>query len=202
VLKNITSSTTTALTALGRRKLRGARFKGVMVTQIMDIKMDNIVSSALAELATNLAALTVKGTVTSISTKVKAIQNEKDLEAVKNSYDEIINELLSEREEAVRIAQIYKSELDRYQISDDDIKHLHNTVGRVLQILQGLSPTTDMENFDQFKDLINIDTLKAMQLLGFNYKQAIGEPLTNICAEKINSLVKPLPKKTNNAKRK
>ncbi len=93
--------------------------------------MDNFVGAVLSELSASLTALTVKGTVTAVSTKIKAIQYKKDIEAVRNSYDEIVNELLSEREEAVRIAQIYKSELDRYQISDDDINHLHATVGRV-----------------------------------------------------------------------
>ena len=44
------------------------------------------------------------------------------------TYDGIINELSNEREEAVRIAQAYKSELDKVVISDDDIAHLHNTV--------------------------------------------------------------------------
>ena len=33
-------------------------------------------------------------------------------------YDEIINEILQEREDVVRIAQTYKSELDRIVISD------------------------------------------------------------------------------------
>lgn len=32
-----------------------------------------------------------------------------------------------------------------------------------------------------------MDTLKTMQLLGFNYKAAIGEPLTQICAKAITS---------------
>lgn len=31
-------------------------------------------------------------------------------------------------------------------------------------------------------------TLKTMQLLGFNYKAAIGEPLTEICANAISKL--------------
>ena len=47
-------------------------------------------------------------------------------------YDELINEVLQEREEAVRIAQVYKAELDRIEISDKDIEHLHNTVSRVM----------------------------------------------------------------------
>ena len=35
------------------------------------------------------------------------------LRKLRNTYDEIVNELLSEREEAVRIAQAYKSELEK-----------------------------------------------------------------------------------------
>ena len=164
--------------------------------------MDKLVSGVFTDISASLTALAVKGTVTTVSTKIKAIQNKKDIEAVRNSYDEIVNELLSEREEAVRIAQIYKSELDRYQISDDDIKHLHATVGRVLEIFQRLSPATNIDGFDQFKDLISVDTLKAMQLLGFNYKKAIGEPLTDLCATKISALAKPVSNSQSQQKRK
>lgn len=164
--------------------------------------MDNSVGGFLSESAASLAALAVKGTVTAVGAKIKAIQTKKDIEAVRNSYDEIINELLSEREEAVRIAQVYKSELDRYQISDNDIKHLHATVGKVLEILQDMSPATNVVGFDQFKDLINVDTLKAMQLLGFNYKRAIGEPLTELCATKISAIAKAAPSSISHQKRK
>ncbi|MDR3602580.1 MAG: hypothetical protein P4L49_19210 [Desulfosporosinus sp.] len=87
----------------------------------------NDMMSVLTEMGTNLTNLAVKGTVSAVSTKIKAIKLEKDTEIIKNKYDEIINELLSEREEVIRIAQVYKSELDRYEISDEDITHLHNT---------------------------------------------------------------------------
>src|SRR6185369_12744529 len=141
--------------------------------------MDEIMAASV-ELATSLTALAVKGTVSTISTKIKAIKLEKNVETVKNQYDEIINELLSEREEAVRIAQVYKSEIERYQISDDDIAHLHRTVEAILDILP---KTSNAESFNQIKNLISVDTLKAIQLLGFNYKEAIGEPLTKLCAD-------------------
>lgn len=36
------------------------------------------------------------------------------------AYDELVDELLEERSEALRIAQAYKAELERVQISDDD----------------------------------------------------------------------------------
>ena len=47
-----------------------------------------------------------------------------------------------------------------------------------------------VEDLNNLLSLISVDTLRAMQLLGFNYKAAIGEPLTKLCADKISSLGK------------
>lgn len=96
-----------------------------------------------------------------------------------------------EREEAIRIAQAYKEELEKVKISDEDIRHLHNTVSTTLEIIKNMSPnsnTQQLESFEQLKELINVDTLKTLQLLGFNYKAAIGEPLTQVCAGALSSL--------------
>ncbi len=139
----------------------------------------------LEELAKSLSLLSTKGTVTATEAKIKAIQIEKDIEKIKNQYDEIINELIAERAEAIRIAQVYKNEMERYVISDSDIEHLHNTVELVLDIIKEMSPDTDVAMYQQLKELICVDVLKAIQLLGFNYKEAIGEPLTQLCANAI-----------------
>lgn len=48
-----------------------------------------------------------------------------------------------------------------------------------------MSPDTDVAMYQQLKELICVDVLKAIQLLGFNYKEAIGEPLTQLCANAI-----------------
>lgn len=166
--------------------------------------MDPIYASALAEMGISLSTLVVKGSINTVNNKIKAIKEEKSLEKVRNTYDEIINELISEREEAVRIAQAYKSELERVVISDKDIEHLHNTVSRILEIIKAFQMISasqkgqgevdkinnQVQGYEQLKELISVDTLKTMQLLGFNYKAAIGEPLTEICAAAINSLVK------------
>ena len=155
--------------------------------------MDQGYGVELLSLGATLSELAVKGTATAIATKIKAIKNERDNEKIRNSYDEIINELLSDRAEAIRIAQAYKSELERVSISDEDIEHLNHTVERLLELFGDIkASTSEMEGkdtaskefedkiktFEQIKELISSDTLKTMQLLGFNYKAAIGEPLT------------------------
>ena len=142
---------------------------------------------ALLELGTTLTTLAVKGVASAVHTKIKTLQQEKDAETIRRAYDEIISELIEEREQAIRIAQAYKSELDRIVISDQDIKHLHNTIDSVLSILQEMNPNMPMRQFESLSKLISVDTLKAIQLLGFNYKAAIGEPLTQLCANAILS---------------
>ena len=140
----------------------------------------------MVELGVALSHLAVRGTVSAVNKKLRAAKNIKDIETLRNTYDEILNEVLSEREEAVNIAQAYKAELDRIEISDEDIEHLHNTVSQALEILNGMSEEKlPVEEITQLKELISVDALKTMQLLGFNYKAAIGEPLTDICAQKI-----------------
>lgn len=153
--------------------------------------MDEMYATELLGLGTSLTELAVKGTVTAVSNKIKAIKEEKNVKKIRNTYDAIINELLNEREEAVRIAQAYKSELEKVVISDEDIQHLHNTVSWILEIIKGIqiasaeqqggdvnAVRTQVESYEQIKELISVDTLKTMQLIGFNYKSAIGEPLT------------------------
>ena len=154
--------------------------------------MNEMYTPELLALGTSLAELAVKGTATAVSSKIRAIKEEKNIDKIRNTYDEIINELLNEREEAVRIAQAYKSELEKVVISDEDIQHLHNTVSRILEIIKEIQISSvkrrgpeavnavkaQVESYEQIKELISVDTLKTMQLIGFNYKSAIGEPLT------------------------
>ena len=98
--------------------------------------MDSLYTQPLVDMGVSLTELAIKGTATAVTNKIKAVKEEKNIEKIRNTYDEIVNELLSERDEAVRIAQAYKSELERIVISDDDIVHLNNTVSRIIEIVK------------------------------------------------------------------
>lgn len=149
--------------------------------------MEDIYTQPLVEMGVALAELAVKGTASTVSKKIRAIKDVKDAEKLRTTYDSIVNEIIQEREDAVRIAQAYKAELDQIVISDDDIQHLHATVTRILDLFKQFSPDAPVESLEAFKDLVSADTLKTMQLLGFNYKAAIGEPLTQLCAAAISA---------------
>ncbi len=169
----------------------------------MDLtNIDPAVGAALVELGSSLSTLLLKGTTTAVQGKIASLKNEKSLDTVRNSYDEMINQLLSEREEALMIAQSYKNELERVVIDDDDIEYLQQTISKVLDLLVGvqlLDVNSDDENISKkakaqvdvvngMKGLLSKDVLKTMQLLGFNFKAAIGEPLTELCASKIKGV--------------
>lgn len=164
--------------------------------------MDAMFMQPLVDMGISLTELAVKGTASAVNKKIRAAKEIKDVEKLRTTYDELVNEVLQEREEAVRIAQAYKSELERIVISDEDIEHLHNTVSRILEIVKSFQLASAMlkgedelakvekqvASYEQIKALISVDTLKTMQLLGFNYKAAIGEPLTQICADAISNI--------------
>lgn len=149
--------------------------------------MEQYISEALVKAGIDLATLAFKGTTTLVNSKIQSLKEEKNADKLRNKYDEIISELLSEREEAIRIAQAYKEEYERVNIGDDDIEYLHNTLKQVITLLSSFK-TMDAEqqySMNQLVALLNKDTLKTMQLLGFNYKEAIGEPLTEVCSNAI-----------------
>lgn len=153
--------------------------------------MDTSTSILISQLTTTLSNLIFKGTVSAVQKKIETSKNEKNIDILRDSYDEMINQLLEERAEAIRIASVYKDELSKVEINEEDIEHLHNTVTKLLEILKVMSPGNNfLKNFEQLKELISVDTLTSMQLLGFNYKAAIGEPLTDLCANAIKNIIK------------
>ena len=163
--------------------------------------MDQDTSTILVETGTQLAVLAAKGTATAVSNKFQSIRQKKQTEEICNSYEELINEVVAERAQAIAVAQAYEAELRRYEISDEDINHLRATVSDALDVLKEMSPNMDITVFEQLKSLITVNTLKAMQLLGFDYKAAIGDPLTRACADAIEGKLRVSAPKAQRNKR-
>ena len=111
----------------------------------------------------------------------KAKKNDKE---TIGELEEIISELLSDKAEIQRIAQSYEQELVSQRITEKDIKYITDNL---LPILNKFIPNDKKDDFEQIKSLLSVETLTIMQLLGFNYKKAIGEPLTNLLKRVIES---------------
>jgi hypothetical protein len=103
--------------------------------------------------------------------------------------EEIINNLIAEKNELIFIAQTYDEQLVSQKISEEDIKYITTYI---LPLLEKLIENGDQENaeiniqnLEMFKPLLSKETFNILQLLGFNFKKAIGEPLTEL----INGLI-------------
>ena len=151
--------------------------------------MEPYITESIANAGVELGILAVKGTTAKINSKIQSMKTEREADKLRASYDDIVNELLSERADALRIAQIYKEEYEKVTIKDEDIEYLHNTLIRLISLFSSFGNVTEEQSasFRQIAELLNKDTLKTMQLLGFNYREAIGEPLTEVCANTIKS---------------
>ena len=120
---------------------------------------------------------------------MKLAKEKKDLETQSLAYTEIINDLLRDKEDLSIIAREYKQSYEQITICDKDIEYLHRTIKKAIETLSpffGEDIETD-DSLNTFVELINKDTLKTMQLLGFNYKKAIGDPLTEVCSDVIKN---------------
>ena len=161
----------------------------------MDLtSIDPVVGAAIVQMGTSLSTLALKGTASAIHSKIEALRSERNIEKVRTAYDEMINQVLEEREKAVRLAQSYKQELEKVVISDEDIEYLQQTINAVIDVIKSFQPAdgttvkASIDAADSLKGLLTKDVLKTMQLLGFNFRAAIGEPLTDLCARAIRSL--------------
>lgn len=143
-------------------------------------------------LGATFAEVVGRNTISIIGDKITVAKEKKDKESQALAYNEIIDSLLADKQELIAVSRGYKDAYEKITISDEDIEHLHNTLKLVLQIMKDMTPTVkESENsLESLVSLLNKDTLKTMQLLGFNYKEAIGVPLTEACAQAIKSKLK------------
>ena len=161
--------------------------------------MDEEKISSFAEKEAELENLVKSETVNAVNEKIQSLKTENDADKLKSYYDELIHEVLQERSKAVMLAQMYKYELENIVISDKDIEHLQKTIGSFFEILiQSYMIEADPEDEEQMKEIksyqnglnalscmINADTIKTLHLMGFDYKEAVGRPLTEVCARAI-----------------
>ncbi|WP_438723274.1 hypothetical protein [Enterococcus sp. AZ172] len=103
----------------------------------------------------------------------------------------MIYELLDDKQELETIVKSYQEEFIAQKLSEDDLKHISSTVLPITKkFLEKLAETQEkeeqlkiiklMESLDAFESRLSINTLNVLQLIGFNFKKGIGEPLTEL----------------------
>lgn len=166
----------------------------------------NAATSAM-NLAAKLAEVRGKTTFSWLDGAREKAKRAENKEETRQAYEEIISGLTQANAEYENIARGYKDLYEQVVISEKDMDFLHDTMQKALLIM--FTPT-EGDTSDQviqkqksaisaqaLLNLIDTDTLRTMQLLGFNYKEAIGKPLTEACAKHIEIKLAPQINKKN-----
>ena len=146
----------------------------------------------IATLAAELASIAVRNTASAVFTRVKAIRTGKQHAEQVNELNAIINELVDDRNQLIAIAQAFEQELVAQRISNDDISYITEKLipaaERLMELTGGGQDAQVTETVDLLKTVVSVEMLTVMQLVGFNFKRAIGEPLTNLVEALIDKL--------------
>ena len=133
----------------------------------------------IAELATQTATVIVQNTASVVASKLQTIKAQKNDRQAVEELTEIINDLVAENAELQSLAQ---------QFTEDDIRYITKTVIPLLEkFIEASGSSVPTEMLEALEQLLSVETLKVMQLLGFNFKQAIGAPLTSLIASLIEN---------------
>lgn len=140
----------------------------------------------VAKLATKLIEISAKNTVSFIGDKIRTSKAKKNDKETITELEEIIFDLLNDKQEIQRIAKSYEEELVSQKITETEIEYITKNV--IPLIAKFISPDK-AQDLEQIKSILSVETLTIMQVLGFNYKKAIGEPLTLLLQKSIESKI-------------
>lgn len=163
--------------------------------------IDPALMPMLAEMGVRLTQLAITNASAMIYKRVEAITAGKNDQKTVNELRDIINELLAERAELLGIARAFEEQLVSQQISDKDINYIINTVVPVLRDLikktaqsgDAVAAKQMQDSLDVLTSLLSVEIITVLQLIGFNYKKAIGEPLTLLVQRLIEDKTKADP---------
>lgn len=145
----------------------------------------------VVELGLKLTEAAARNSAALVTSRIRsAIATGKKDDAIA-ALEEIVSELLADKQELTRIAQAYQSELVAQRLSTGDVQYIAGTIIPLLEQLAGASPDGQQmaRSIDALKPLLSVETANILQLLGFNFREAIGEPLTRLTANKIESRI-------------
>ena len=153
------------------------------------------VDPQIADLGIRLGETAIRNTAGAIADRIQTAKAKRSDKETINELEEIINSLISDKNELVQIAQAYEQEFVAQQISEEDIEYITTSFIPVLKDL--IEQTSSGENsaaaanieeaIDVLTPLLSVETLTVLQLVGFNFKKAIGEPLTLLLQKFITS---------------
>jgi len=149
------------------------------------------VSPEVQELAISLAGYALRNTAQGISDRIKGLKASNNANETINGLEQLVNDLISDKNDLTRIAQAYQAELVAQRLSSGDVQYITETVVPLIEKLVASSANEDSasgQSMEVIKPLLSIESVNVLQLLGFNFRRAVGEPLTEVVQRAILAL--------------
>lgn len=145
-------------------------------------------------LAFQLANTAARNTAGSIIGRIAVIKKTRKEHETIAELEEIVNDLLSDKNELLLIAQAYEQELVAQKISEGDIEYISTKFVPLLRKFvesaaasEGQDVAEAQRIIDLVQPLLSVEMVTVLQLIGFNFRKAIGEPLTELVSRLILS---------------
>lgn len=158
--------------------------------ELINNKVVIAMNPELVQMTTRLAEIAIQNSASSVFDKIRTSKAKKNDSQTISELTDIIQDLISEKQDLQLIAQAFEQELTAEKLSEKDIEFVEKTVLPVIKDFAKKSDDTEdlLKDIEKIEPLISKNTIKVLQILGFNFKKAIGEPFTELLIKKINSL--------------
>jgi hypothetical protein len=149
----------------------------------------------VVEIGVRLGEATVRNAASGVADRIRRTKAKRNDRETINELEEIVNSLLADKNELVQIATAYEQELVAQKISQSDVEYI--TTHLIPKLKEFLEKTTVRQDghsgqvqqmIDLLSPVLSIETVTVLQLIGFNFKTAIGEPLTALVSQMIGSM--------------
>lgn len=143
------------------------------------------------EIAVRLAEVMVRNTAGTVVERIARVKAKKQNQEIIAELDQVVSELIADKSELVQIAQAFEQDLVAQRLSPDDIEYITSKIFPVVEGLVTEAAKTDtkatatLQALNALKPLLSVETVTVLQLIGFNFRKAIGEPLTALLAQLI-----------------
>jgi hypothetical protein len=151
----------------------------------------------LQALGVRLAESVVRNTASAIADRIGVLKAKKQDQQTIADLEEIVNGLIADKSEVVRIAQAYQEELVAQRISGSDVQYITTNIVPVLKkLIESGTPdagqaSQSQEVMNLIEPILSVETVTVLQLLGFNFRKAIGQPLTELVSHAILAKAQP-----------
>lgn len=134
------------------------------------------------QLGVQLAESTARNSASMVMDKIRALRERGRAQDTIDGLSEIISDLIADKNELALIAQSYQQTLVAQRITDAEVQYIAGTLVPLLEQLGDGMEDDAAEKFrkqiGQLKPLLSVETVNLLQILGFDFRRAIGEPLT------------------------